>query len=176
MKQGNKEHYKFSEYGYPERWASYHYQLREIFLINPKEVLYVGVGDNVVSEYIKKHSSISCKTFDINPELKPDIIGNVLEMPFHKESFDVVSCFEVLEHIPFDKFEEALREISRVSRGGVILSLPHFGPMIRFSFKFPFLPELRFLMKIPYPKKHDLSGEHYWEIGKRGYEIGRAHV
>ena len=50
------------------------------------------------------------------------------ELPFRDNSFDVVICSEVLEHIPH--YQEILHEISRVLIvGGVFaMSVPRFGP------------------------------------------------
>jgi SAM-dependent methyltransferase len=46
------------------------------------------------------------------------IQGSALELPFADASFDAVSMFEVLEHIPNDTELEAFREVRRVIRPG----------------------------------------------------------
>jgi ubiquinone/menaquinone biosynthesis C-methylase UbiE len=111
---------------------------------------------------------------DIASDLSPDIVGEVTAIPLPDNSTDVVCAFEVLEHLPFDHFEEAVRELLRVSSGHVAISLPHFGPPVFFDLKVPFLPRLRFAKKIPFPKKHVFDGQHYWEIGKRGFPPRRV--
>jgi 2-polyprenyl-3-methyl-5-hydroxy-6-metoxy-1,4-benzoquinol methylase len=48
---------------------------------------------------------------------------SVYELSFDDDSFDLVLCLEVLEHL--DDPEAALSELARVSRGDVVLSVPH---------------------------------------------------
>ena len=51
--------------------------------------------------------------------------GDVTALPFPDGAFDVVGCFEVLEHLRGDGPERALREFERVARRAVVLSVPH---------------------------------------------------
>ena len=158
------------DYDDKRRWASYWYQIKEILDFNPKKVLIIGEGNGLVSEYLKL-SDMKIVVLDIDEALNPDVVASVLKMPFRDNEFDAVLCAQVLEHLPYEDFGQALSEIKRVAKIGAVISLPHFGPAIRFLFKFPFFPEIKFMIKLPYPKVHKFKDEHYWEIGKRGYSL-----
>ena len=162
--------YFAADYDDKRRWASYWYQIKEILDFNPKIVLIIGKGNGLVSEYLKL-MGIKIVVLDIDEALKPDVIASVLKIPFADNEFHAVLCAQVLEHLPYEDFSKAISEIKRVAKIGAVISLPHFGPVIRFLFKFPILPEIKFMIKVPYPKVHKFKSEHYWEIGKRGYSF-----
>lgn len=62
-----------------------------------------------------------------------DIVSDITDIPVENNSFDVILCSEVFEHIPYP--EKAIKEFSRILvSGGVLLltapfcSLTHFAP------------------------------------------------
>jgi len=172
-KQINKEEYTIQKYGHIDRFVSYAHQLREIAKCNPKTMLEIGVGDRLVGNYIRNNTAIHYTSADIADDVGADVIASVTELPFEDNSFDVACAFEVLEHLPYDLFDTALSELARVSKKDVLISLPHFAPPIKFLLKLPFLPELKFAFKVPYPRVHKFDGQHYWEIGKKGYSVAQ---
>ncbi len=56
------------------------------------------------------------------------LVSNITRLPFGPESFDLVICSEVLEHIPDQ--EQAIRELIRVlkSGGNLVVSVPRYLP------------------------------------------------
>jgi ubiquinone/menaquinone biosynthesis C-methylase UbiE len=173
MSQVEKSAYSFEKYCGLDRWSSYHYQLREILKKSPETVLEVGGGDGVVMRYLRANTNINYKNLDIAEDLSPDILGSVESIPLPDSTFDLVCAFEILEHLPFEKFEQSLKELARISKKDVLISLPHFGPAVKILLKVPFLSEVKIAFKIPYPRKHVFNGQHYWEIGKMGFSISR---
>ncbi len=53
----------------------------------------------------------------------PLTVADVRYLPFSSASFDLVVCLEVLEHVP--DAASGLRELLRVSRAYVLVSVPH---------------------------------------------------
>lgn len=172
-KQVDKDAYRFERYGTEERFVSYQAQLAEIMRVHPGSVLEIGAGDRVVGSYLKNNTEIAYTSADIADDVGADVIAPVTKLPFPDKSFDVSCAFEVLEHLPFDQFQPALSELARVARSHVLISLPHYGPMLALSFKIPFLSRVRLAYKIPHHPKHAFNGQHYWEIGKCGYLVSR---
>jgi len=174
-KQVNSDHYEFKKYvNKNHRWVSYWHQIDEILDAKASSVLEVGAGAPVLKKMISIFSpEISYKILDIAEDLNPDYVGSVTDIPVDANVFDIVCAFQILEHIPYDEFESGLKELSRVSKKRVLISLPHFGPAIRIFIKIPLLPDIKLALKIPYPIKHRWNGEHYWEIGKKNYSPNR---
>jgi SAM-dependent methyltransferase len=170
--QVHPDHYFNEVYEGKGRFISYWHQIDEIISLNPRKILEVGVGSGFVSGYLKERN-INVITLDIDKRLNPVIIGNVLNLPFKENSFDVIVCCEVLEHLDYENFYSSILEISRVSRAYVILSMPDVSRVSRFSIQVPVIGDLKLLIPIPRFRKlkHKFDGEHYWEIGKKGYPI-----
>ena len=175
VKQVDKSHYSFEKYFYRGRWMSYWYQTKEICSRSDiQTVLDVGPGTTFMHDMLKIHRpDISYRSLDIAVDLNPDFIGGITSIPTSENSFDLVSAFQVLEHIEFKDFEPALKEMKRVSRKYVFISLPHFGTSIEFAIKLPFIKRRQIAVKIPWPKKLTFQGQHYWEIGRKGYPSSR---
>lgn len=53
------------------------------------------------------------------------IHGTIIDLPFQNESFDMVTCLEVLEHLPREDFRKGILELQRVSRKHIIVTVPN---------------------------------------------------
>lgn len=70
---------------------------------------------------------------DVEPGMKPDVVADILSLPFGDESADKVYLGHVLEHLPFEMVEAALAEATRVLRPGGKLGIV--GPDIQLAWE-----------------------------------------
>ncbi len=147
--------------------AAYGYQLQELLAVSPDSVLELGIGSGFVA-YGLRRGGLAVTTLDLDPALEPNVVGSVTDLPFPDGSYDVIGCFEVLEHVPWSLVPVGLSEIHRVCRRCAVISLPDARTAIRVH-----IPVVlrRQLFNQPFwrPNEHGFDGEHYWEINKKGY-------
>lgn len=100
----------------------------------PATFLDAGCGEGFVADIlVRKLPGLKITGFDFNPAAAavaarkvPNATfqaASIFDIPFADSSFDVVGCFEVLEHQRDPA--AALRELARVARRAVVLSVPH---------------------------------------------------
>lgn len=153
------------------RFSSYAYQLMETTALEPKSVLEVGKGNGLFS-YLLKSAGYELTTLDFDKSLDPDIVASVTDIPLSDNEFDCVTCFQVLEHLPFEMFSLALSELSRVTKKNVLISLPNRGRYYSMRWKFPWtIGKIKWEPPNFNLEDHRFDGEHYWEINKNGYEL-----
>jgi len=172
--QVTKDHYNFQKYVSKQRWASYWHQLDEVIQLLPSTILEIGSGAGVFKQ-MASGFGLDVETVDIDSELNPDHVASVLDLPFKDNAYDVVVSFQVLEHLPYEQFPRALREMKRVAARYVIISLPDADTVWRYLFYIPKLGEKNLYIKCPRFRlqEHHFDGEHYWEISKKGYPLCR---
>jgi len=174
--QTDRSHYDESYYE-RRRLYSVAVQAEVLWSLRPASVIEIGPGRGVFAALFRQLSGAPVITIDIDPSLRPDVIGSVFEMPFDDGAFDAAACFQMLEHLPFERFTPALVEMRRVTKSGVALSLPDcsLALTMRMGLRNPRKDGLvaawtvqpsgaawRKLKKVPN------SAGHYWEIGRRG--------
>ena len=109
MIQVDKNHYLRDSYDSKYRFISYWYQINEILNLNSNNTLEIGIGSGFVAKYLIE-KGINITTLDFDRNLEPDVAGNILSIPFKKGSFDVICCYEVLEHLPYENFRKRSEE------------------------------------------------------------------
>lgn len=147
-----------------ERWVSHWYQIGEIQRDKPESVLEIGIGSGIVAEHLR-HLGHTVVTLDLDPTLEPDVVGSITEMPFSVGSFDVVSAFEVLEHLTKAQVPQALAEMKRVARSGVLISVPDTTRAYALQLPIPRLGVRRWLFERGTVPAYALHSGHRWEIG-----------
>ena len=169
--QVDKQHYSFTGYFHKFRWMSLWYQLNEVVPRSDiTKLLDVGPGSTFFKDALQSfRSDLQYESLDIASDVQPDHIGSVTSIPLPDGSYDAVCAFQVLEHIQFTDVETALLEMSRVSKKYIFISLPHNVPSFDFQIKFPGLKRWTIAVKQPFGRRHTFAGQHYWEVGKRGY-------
>jgi predicted SAM-dependent methyltransferase len=90
------------------------------------KVLHVGCGGSRVPEVIFPAAEWSETRLDIDPSVKPDIVGSITELPVATASYQAVYSAHNLEHIAPWAVPVALAEFHRVlvPKGFVMIAVP----------------------------------------------------
>ncbi len=178
--QVKKDHYFKKKYDDLNRFISYFYQVDLSGDLDPKRILEIGKGNGFFSDYMKK-LGYSVTTCDFDANLKPDVVADVRQLPFKDGEFDLVTAFEILEHIPFEDLPKALTALSRVTSRHAVISLPYKSTGIEATFRFPgvrtLFRKLFLNLFIRIPLKFGgikVSGQHYWEIDAWNYRLPKV--
>jgi SAM-dependent methyltransferase len=112
-------------------WQKFHDEKLKEVAENSKVVLDVGGGNRFqkgMQEYKKLFKKHDYKTLDCVADYKPDILGDIKDIPLENESVDAIICRAVLEHVD-DPFK-AISEMHRILKpnGKCLTSLPFLYP------------------------------------------------
>ena len=167
-----KEGHYLGRYESLPMWINHWHQIQAVLQLKRNKILEIGPGNGVVSQFLEK-CGLKVLTCDIDFHNKPDALSDVLYLPFRRNSFEIILCCEVLEHIPYSEFEQALFEIYRVSNEFAVISLP--APFVgaAVALNFPHLPVFKLHAGMRYFTAKKFDGQHYWELGRRGYPLKR---
>ncbi len=109
--------------------------------LSPNTVLDVGCGEGFIMHELTKNGigakiegiEFSKEAISLGKKLFPNLKirqGSIYNIPFNNKTFDLVVCTEVLEHL--DNPQKALKEILRVAKRSIIVSVPN-EPFFMFS-------------------------------------------
>ena len=106
-------------------------RINDTLNILPEEnsLLEVGCGDGrILNRLVGKYKNTCGLDISYNA-LKyvktKTIHGNLENLPFPDNSFDIVMCCEVLEHLPYSTYKKAVEEIERVAGKYILISVPN---------------------------------------------------
>lgn len=157
-----------------------YYQFRDVTKwVGPTPtVLIIGPGQGLDTEVLKWRGC-TVTTFDIDDAFRPDVIGSCHDMPMFRDGqFDVVIASHVLEHLPLAYLDSAIAELARVGRYALVY-LPvagrhcvlRFMPGIKGIDWAAIADFWRFWERPDGVTARYCAGQHYWEIGYRGFRV-----
>lgn len=103
-----------------------------------RSVLDVGVGPGAFLNYLAlcghfdRVTGIDKRRYSRFVELTPDLdyrIMDIKKLPFPENSFDIVFCMEVLEHLDSTTFEAGLSSLRRIASKKLVMTVPFDEPL-----------------------------------------------
>lgn len=157
-----------SNYDNAERFNVYQTQARLTETINPTSILELSTGSGFMKRYWQS-KEINVFSIDINKELKPDLIQDIA-VPFELNNrFDLVACFQVLEHIEENKLWKVFANIKAHSNKA-IFSIPIQTWFIKGIFKCPLIrKDLEFCFYRE--KRKDCVPYRKWMLGDNKHSV-----
>ena len=109
--------------GSVERHRLYFLYLKQKIPIDRKIKVLHFAPETILTNLFKSYKNVEYLTADLEPK-KAMVIENITHLSFANNSFDIIFCSHVLEHIQDDK--KAMREILRILKpdGFAILQVP----------------------------------------------------
>jgi 2-polyprenyl-3-methyl-5-hydroxy-6-metoxy-1,4-benzoquinol methylase len=123
---GNKSHYgSYNDYPFFKDLAKY---LKDKY--SPKSVLEVGCAKGFVIKWLNNFGvnaygidiskyAISCAEYK-----DKTLIGDIRDIKFEDNKFDIVLCLETLEHVIPTDTDKAISELKRVTNNLIMISMP----------------------------------------------------
>lgn len=157
----SKEEYLSEGYFSLRQWHSFCFQAGAVYkLLHNGNILEIGAGSGFVGGVLRS-IGFTVESLDVNEHLLPTHIGDISSEDFNLDKkYDCVLCAEVLEHIPIEKFDVCLKNIKRLSKRYVIITLPNCESDNRFSIQ---LNSHVMGFKLG-RKRASIAAMHFWEL------------
>jgi 2-polyprenyl-3-methyl-5-hydroxy-6-metoxy-1,4-benzoquinol methylase len=102
--------------------------------LHPKSILDVGAGEGFTLEALRKNKiaknlegiEYMDDALALAKKLHPEVMikkGDIYKLPYKANSFDLIICTEVLEHLEYP--DKAIDELKRVTKKYIIISVPN---------------------------------------------------
>jgi len=155
-------------------WYRFFFIIKEIVMFKPKNVLEIGEGSGIVRRAVEPIVN-NYETMDVNKNLKPAYLNDIRNfLPQLKEKFACVVAADVLEHLPFENLETALKNINAYLKigGRALITIPHRSHYLLWMTSLRHKPRI---LRMPTLKrligKTWIDPDHQWEIGDGKHKI-----
>lgn len=101
-----------------------HFACEIIKDLDPKTLLDIGCGKGQFVEWINRHGIMA---IGMDFASGYGLMADLLDIPFPNNSFDMITAFDVLEHLLPETLEQGLNEMFRVAKKWWVLSIGY-GP------------------------------------------------
>ena len=148
------------------QWSTYAMQCKLVYQLvgNDAKVLEIGKGNGVVAGALSG-MGLSVETLDINANLNPDYVDDISDNGFsHEKKYDCILCAEVLEHIPFERFETCLENIRRMTNRYAVITLPNCVLKDKFIMNYVHHGITRTITMNMFKSKKSIAKMHFWEM------------
>ena len=165
-KQIKRKHYQSKQYLNDRQWMTYLAQINYVRSFGDVDsILEIGCGGGVVNAVLNA-LGYNATTLDINSNLHPQYVGDISEQDFSmNEAFDLVLCAEVLEHIPFEKFDICINNIYEITKSYAVITLPN----CQISNRIKIIINSHEWQRLIGKRKFHIQKMHYWELNSDAY-------
>lgn len=121
-------------------------RLDATFALFPEQIgslLDVGCGPGVLLHQVQQHRQIPVRVGTdlgwrgLKNARVPACRSSIYQLPFADDTFDLVTCCEVIEHLEPASVPQAIAELCRVARKSVIVTVPHDENLLQSSHRCP---------------------------------------
>lgn len=108
------------------RFYSQMFQVYLVKRLGSKEILEIGKGDMVVTNFIERFALVTTLDNDINkcPHIHIDVSNFEDLDTLPNDFYETILICEVLEHVPYEKVEKILQILKKKVKDYIIISVP----------------------------------------------------
>lgn len=129
----NKDHWKKELFLEDEQQIARFESCTGMIPEDVKSLYDIGAGNGAFLYWLeKKNKGITLKGLErsqtaiANKLCASELLrGNIQELPFSDKSAEMITCMEVIEHLPSDAYEKGLHELERVAQKYILITVPY---------------------------------------------------